>query len=523
MNRISKILFFLGVILIIVFPLLSKTIKIEEKQIRNTSLFSRKIEYSKFNSYIKSYFHEQNLNDKILNFCQQIFFNSTNKPYNHIFSYDIIGPRCKKMQFIQINIIYDQTLKNIVMMKKANFIFYALMKLLSDQNNITWLSKDIQFNYITKELFDENPKECYEKLTSGKYNKKIRNGQIIHAVYNFDITELDIENLYQILIKIVGINSELVDIDFFRMVVVNFKANFNPNELIITTNEPTLSKDMTLKILNILNFFGDLVKSFMSKNAYKSKYIYLIENILNNFFLINNKINTNHLLVTNGYSSLLIKTLGKKIKTQDNEKLAQTYYKFIGSIILMIKAISNEEVDLFRGLYFYLLTSPYECIGYFYLFVLILMSIREIFNAIELMYHNEYKYIWTIKYPFDRNNNKKMGDEINENNENKYVNNNNVIYASRIISTLFFIGILYLYTMINIEKFMKLINETNLEKGYYFMIGNIFVNQLFILYVLKLSKAEEKLIDVIIMYLNVLNCWNFLFINVGLVWYSLQF
>ena len=56
-NRISKISFFLGVILIIVFPLLSKTIKIEEKQLRNTSLFLRKIENSKFNSYIKSYFY----------------------------------------------------------------------------------------------------------------------------------------------------------------------------------------------------------------------------------------------------------------------------------------------------------------------------------------------------------------------------------------------------------------------------------------------------------------------------------
>ena len=159
--------------------------------------------------------------------------------------------------------IYDQKLKNVDAIQKSNFIFYALMRHLSDINNIAWLSKDVQFNYITKELFDENPKECFEKLTSGKYNKKLEEGKMIHGIYNFDLTQLDVESLYQIVIKTVGINAELVDIDFFRMVVSDFYATFNSDELIVTSNEPVLSKKNANKILSVLDMFGDLIKNFM--------------------------------------------------------------------------------------------------------------------------------------------------------------------------------------------------------------------------------------------------------------------
>ena len=48
------------------------------------------------------------------------------------------------------------------------------------------------------------------------------------------------------------------------------------------------------------------------------------------------------------------------------------------------------------------------------------------------------------------------------------------------------------------------------------MIFIIFISQLFILHILKLSKSEEKFIDIIIMYIIILNCWNFVFINIGI-------
>jgi len=506
--RLSSISFLCGVILIIIFPLINEKIHIEEKHLRNTSLFSRNIGYQNFDAYAKSYFNEQSQNDKIYNFCQQIFTNSANVPYNHIFSYDIISPRGKKYHLIQINLIYDKTLKTLEIMKKSNFVFYSLIRYLSDENHITWLSKDLQFNYISKELFDDHPKECYERLTAGIYNKKIEDGKIISAIYNFDLSEIDIEHLYKFLLKIVGVNSELVDIDFYRMVLANFQANFKDGELQATTNQEVFSPSAKKFVFKILNIFSGLVGNFVNIKEYKSKYYYLLENILNDFFLINNKINTNHLLVTNGYSSILIKTTGKT-KPQTRDKQMITSYNLIGTVLIMIKGMTNEQVDLFRGLYFYLLTSPYHCIGYFYLFVLILMFVREFYNLIDLIYHNEYKYIWTLPNPFESEKN----IDQDENNADK---KNKVIHASKIVSTLFLVGAFYLYLMVNIETFMKFINEKNAYNGYYYLIGNVFVNQLFILSALRLTKAEEKFVDIILMYLLVLNCWNFVFINVGI-------
>ena len=178
----------------------------------------------------------------------------------------------------------------------------------------------------------------------------------------------------------------------------------------------------------------------------------------------------------------------------------------------MIKGISNEEIDLFRGLYFYLLTSPFQCVNYFYLFVLILMFVREFFNLIDLIYHNEYKFIWTVKNPLDLIDNKSEEEKNKlDNNEDK----DNYIYGSRIVSTLFFVGIFYLLFMLNFELFTKYINERRLEYAYYYMIGIIFVSQFCTLYILNLSTAEERFIDIIIMYLFDLNCWNFVFVNIG--------
>jgi hypothetical protein len=148
------------------------------------------------------------------------------------------------------------------------------------------------------------------------------------------------------------------------------------------------------------------------------------------------------------------------------------------------------------------------------------MCLREFFNLIDLIYHNEYRFIWTIKNPFDKID-KKQKEEKGEEKAEEEINNdiiktNNTIYGSRIVGSLFFFGILYFFFMINIEEFMKLINEKKVEIAYYYMIGIIFASQLLFLFLLRLSKGEERFIDIIIMFLNVLNCWNFVFINVGI-------
>ena len=136
------------------------------------------------------------------------------------------------------------------------------------------------------------------------------------------------------------------------------------------------------------------------------------------------------------------------------------------------------------------------------------MFVREFYNLIDLIYHNEYKYIWTFPNPFESEKNA-------EQDENKADKKNKIIHASIIIYTIYIVGAFYIYLMVNIETFMKFINEKNALYAYYYLIGNVFVNQLFILSALALTKAEEKFIDIILMYLLVLNCWNFVFINVG--------
>ena len=499
MLKISKISFFLGIVAVIAFPLFSKNIKIEEKHLRNTSLYSHKIDNSKFSSYFKTYFYEPNYQDDIYNFCTKIFHNTSNIPYNKIFTRNIISPRGRKQHLIQINLIYDK-IKNLENTKNTNFVFYALLQYLNDKKNIHWLAKDVQINYVTKELFDENPQECFKLLTNGKYNECLEQGKYISAIYNFDLSEIDLEKLNTFLIKIVGINSEHIDIDFYKMVVSNFQANFNNMDYKITTNEPVLSKNAKNNILNFLNIFNDIIQNYMKNADYKNKYIYIIQDIINDYFFINNKITTNNLLITNRFNSLLIKTLGQSNYSTRDRKI-KSYYNLLGTVILMIKGMNTEEIDIFRGLYFYILSSPYQCIEYTYLFILILMTLRGFFHLIELIYHNEYKFIWT-----------KGSDKVKNDEED----NNNVIYASRIISGLFFMGIIYVFFMINIEKFIYLMNSKDLVYNYYFMIGNIFVNQIFVLTVLSLSRSEEKFINIILMYLQILNCWNFVFINVGI-------
>ena len=499
--KLSRISFFIGIALVIALPLLTQNIKIEEKQLRNTSLFSRSINHNEFSSYYRTYFYEQNAEDEIFNFCTRIFKNTSKIKYNEIFTKNIISPRGKKQHLIQINLIYDK-IKNLENTKKTNFVFYALIKFFSEKNNNSWLAKDIQINYVTKELFDNKPKECYELLTNAKYNERLQQGKIISAIYNFDLSEIDLEKLSTFLIKIVGINTEHVDIDFYKMVVSNFNTNFNNNDIKLTTNEQVLSNNVKNIILSVLNSFNDIIKNFAKVNDYKTKYIYIIQDIINDYFLIGNKITTNNLLISNRFNSLLIKTLGQTNYNNYNarDRAIKSYYNFLGTIILMIKGMNIEEIDLFRGLYFYLFTSPYQCIGYSYLFILILMTVRPFFYLIELIYHNEYKFIWTIN-----SEKKKNDDDIN-----------NHIYASRIISSIFFTGIIYTFAFINIEKIMKLLNSEDYIYTYYFIMGNIFVSQIFILSILKLSKSEEKFINIILMYINVLNCWNFIFINVGI-------
>ena len=149
-------------------------------------------------------------------------------------------------------------------MFSAHIVFYTIIKFYSDQNNIPWLSKDIQFNYITKELFYEHPLECCELLISGKFNKKVSSGQKISGILNIDLTEFDIDNFEKLSFRFHGVNSEQIDMDYYKMIYDNFISTFNVHKF--TSHDTILSERATNIIKNFLKIPSLLFERFLDSD-----------------------------------------------------------------------------------------------------------------------------------------------------------------------------------------------------------------------------------------------------------------
>ena len=215
-KKITNYIFLIGILSIIAIPLLGENNYIIEKQLKDAQINSSIKNKEQFILLLKQYFEmtsEESINDSIYIFCEEIFTQSPNISYNKIISKFFHSPRGEKVKFMIINLIYDKNLYNREIIKKANSLFYFLMKYLSEYEQIQWLGKDIQINYITSELFYNHPKEAFEKITNGKYNKLVSKGMIIESILNIDLNEFDVENIGQFLIKSNGVNSEYVDME----------------------------------------------------------------------------------------------------------------------------------------------------------------------------------------------------------------------------------------------------------------------------------------------------------------------
>jgi hypothetical protein len=310
--KISEIFFYIGVFLILAFPLISESTFIEEKQLKNTRIIRREIDKDTFDRNYKDYLSAMNntntTNNKLLSFCFNILMGKENKSYNYVYTKEILSPRGEKLKFIQINLIYDINTKKKQSMFSANLIFYNIIKFYSNKSNIHWLSKDIQFNYVTKELFYEHPKECFERLTNAKYNKKVSSGQRISSIVNIDLTEFDIDNFEKISLRFHGVNTEQTDMDYYKMISDNFIPNF-ANEQKFTTYNTILSERAENIIKKYLELPSILFGKFLDSELYIKYILYAINYILNNFFLIDNHINTNHLLVSRNKNSILMKVI----------------------------------------------------------------------------------------------------------------------------------------------------------------------------------------------------------------------
>ena len=526
LHKISEILFVCGIILIFAFPLISEHTFIEEKQLKNTPLFSRDIDrdifIANYREYLSVLNKTSNITNKILKFCLDVLLGTENKTYNYIYTKEIISPRGEKLKFIQINLIYDPNLKNKESMLRANIVFYTIINFYSDQNNIPWLSKDIQFNYITKKLFYEHPLECYNLLISGDYNKRVSFGQKIGGIINIDLTEFDIDNFQKFSLRFHGINSEQIDMDYYKMIYDNFISTF-VNARKFVTHDNILSP-RAIKYIKLFSKIPSFIfQKFLDPNLYSKYIIYATDNILSNFFMINNKINTNHLLITKNKNSILMKIIPEKNVTQNymnisifnnttniynhynnnskNEKAIDytvlfRYRYIIGVFELIIKGISRDEIDLFRGQYFYILLDPKVFVGYYYLFILFFLVVK-IFYELVLYINNHQKN----NFVFFQNN------SIKENNKG--------IKGGRIIGGILILSTISIVLLLHIEYVIKLLNIDNIN-SYYIVIIFIMIIQMFFLMVLNLNKDEENFINELLMFIITLNCWNFIFINIGI-------
>ena len=494
-KKISNILFILGIISIITLPLFGKNLYITEKQLFNANLIDF-IDTNKFSDYQFKYFsmsEEEKLNDSLYKFCDGFFLQSNSTPYNKINSRIFHSPRGEKIKFIMINLIYNQNLSNFVNLKKANSIFYVLIKFISDYNFTQWLAKDIQINYITSELFYDNPNEAYEKLTNGKYNKLISKGMTIDGILNIDLNEFDVENIEKLLIKFNGVNSELVDMDYLTMFIQSLKTKYKKNGIFSVTNYilPDKIKDI-LKL--VFDNIGILFKNFIKIKTYSKNIIYLIENIFENFFMINEKINTNHIFISNNYNSILfkIKSNNSEISHVINEQKINDYYSITNSLYIYLKVINNVEIDIFRGEYHYLYLGCYRFIGFNYLFILFLLTIRMVYEEIDIVYIIEFLFISEYKEPL------------------KSIN------SSKILSILSLNCITFIYIFLHIENVANFLNIENYVTLFYIIIFCCFIIQFFSFLLIDLTRHEERFINNIFRFILILNCYQFISLNEGI-------
>ena len=518
LKLISEILFYCGILLIFVFPLISESTYIKDFQLKNTPILTREISkdifeqsYGEYLSILDGTTNIKNTN-KILQFCLNVLMGTEQKPYNYIYTKEILSPRGDKLKFIQINLIYDPNIPNRESMLKANIIFYSILKFYSDQNNIPWLSKDIQFNYLRKELFYDHPYECYELLINGKYNKRVTFGQQISGIVNIDLTEFDIDNFKNFSFRFSGINSEQIDMDYYKMICDNFISTIvkTPNFI---TYENILSKKAERYIKLFLKIPSFFFTEILKRENYNEYILYTINNILSNFLMINNKFNTNNLLVTRSKNSILMKIIPNNLTDIDrntsniinnsskinqnqtkfgkskNHTILERYRQITGAFELIIKGISRNEIDLFRGQYFYILLDPKVFVGYYYLFILIFLVIRIFFELISYIINTS---------------------QNNDNQNRNKINNVGIIFG-----VLFILSLISGVLVLHIEYIIEVFNIESVN-AYYLIIIFIMLIQMLWLTIFKFNEEEEIFINELLMFINILNCWNFVFINIGI-------
>lgn len=492
-KKLSNLTFFIGLILLILYPFLSDNIFIVEKQLKYSesfTVFQKKEDFfsnvRKFLKFSEDFFHKKfggaegsslkQASALVARYTQlsytekKAFFNSyfqsvylnyfSNKNFNflqseitlknnenniaredNIFTLKLSSQRGDYSKFIIFNIIYDQD--KSLFENQMHFIF-AYLKNFDSKVYYNYLAKDILFNFIPKDLFYNNPHELYEKfITDSNFNSMYPEYFI-----NLDLTNLgdfagdslnnskkhDNRNKYFMVLKINGMHSENLDMDYYKIFFDNFlkviKENVYNSEFFIKTYENEFAETtkryitktvnyLKSQVLGFLNNFFDTVAISRSQiyRQLADYYIYLSQNISENYFFFNKNFDLNDLLISQGRLAILIKPIPEANSniysinipnsgvnnTNENAKRNYFYpskglqinfdylnfgFNLFSAFERGVKVLNKCEIDIFRGDHNYILAynNKFQGTGLFIL-IPVLCVLRIFYEILEKIYY----------------------------------------------------------------------------------------------------------------------------------------
>ncbi len=460
------------------------------KHIKNI-LYSLKIINSKiFSKILIKNSSKNDIND---------YVNYNNQEINSIL---IKSQRGDFTKSIIINFIYDLE-RNIL--DNSLHLAYAFLKNFENKKFFNWLSKDLLFNFVSRDLFNNNP-----DIFIYDY---INNDENINSIFpeffiNIDLTELDTtesnNSFYDFILKITGVNSENIDMDYYKIFydnLIKFTKEYLPsnkfsiknfeNEIEIFSNTQFTSTINFLKnkILNFANGVID-IQSFRRTILFKELpeyYSYLLNNILENYLNFQREINSNDILISQGKLSLLIKIIQKEKYVKKSKKDFAQNKNFSTNIINIafglscvleraIKDLSKVEIDIFRGDHNYILTrnKKFQGTGLFIIIpvLCVLIIFYEILEKIYIINNIENEINQNLDMSIDscianENHTKNKDHENNLKINLKKEIILKLIYQEKLLNylffqflvTFFFIFFLSVQDLLNIENLMELMKN----------------------------------------------------------------
>ena len=505
-HRISGLLYIISILLFICLPYFSQKDGITEKNLRNTDIYSSNLSINQFEQ--NSYEFLQNLlkfvsEDKYISkysIIQKLFENlNINKEIfdidsEKVYSFNIPSLVNERNKYILITFIYDTD--GSLPINKNLYLVYNLLKYFENKDNYRWIAKDIKILLVSKDLYANKPKNLTKLIEDSPYFTETK----LDFALNFEIDD-DLHDSDQIILGISGKNSENIDLDFYKLIMDNLSLNFMDH---IRTFEDSISEETKTLLESSFRFMDDsFVKMFASQFTtkpyveYEKNFIYLIESVIE-CFLKPKPLNFNHLLISKNFNSLSITTLGGG-GTRDDlindkhffysyKKKIQKNFQFFQALEKIIRGMNFVELQIFRGNYNYIMTSPSSYITFEIMFII------PLFAGIQLAY------------------------KVLENLQKLKFENVDVKKISTIIALLFFF---YMFMFLEIGNYSAILKQFNfnVEEYYLFILILILcyaINVVIFKQILKFNKSEFMYFETIKMFLVAIMSYNIFMINYGI-------